>query len=78
MSKKRYIVMGGFCEYMAHIQCIAHSEFEALEKWNDAFPDCSREVFSPEVCCVDDLPGMEKHWKGNGDRFYSGGYRYVG
>jgi hypothetical protein len=63
-------------EYMAHLQCLAASEEDALSQWDKAFPDCKREVFLPSVTEVESSPLMEKHWRGHGDRFYAGGYRY--
>ena len=65
---KRYIVTGWFCEHVAHFHCLADSETEAVEKWDTAFPDCSREVFRPTAGCVEDSPLLEDLWKGDGWR----------
>jgi len=73
---KRYIVMGGVMEYMAHLHCEATSEGEALDKWRVAFPDCPERTFLPEVVSLSERPDMTKHWKYDGHRYYSGGYRY--
>jgi hypothetical protein len=73
---KRYIVSGSVMEYMAHYQCLAESADAALRQWQEQFPDCPPSVYLPSVSCVEDSPWLEKHWRGHGDRFYAGGYRY--
>lgn len=73
----RYIVIGGCLEHMAHLDCTADSEEEALAKWDAAFPDFSRTMFSPEAVSLEKYPDMERHWTYDGDRYYSGGYRYT-
>lgn len=74
---KRYVVMGGVMEYMAHLHCIAESEEEALVKWDAAFPTCARAVFLPEAVSLEERSDMAKHWTHDGYRYYSGGYRYT-
>jgi len=76
MKLKRFIVMGGFCEYIADYYCLALSVEDALVQWDEAFPTCQRALFLPTVCCIEDRPDMEKYWRGHGHRVYSGGYKY--
>lgn len=73
---KRYIVMGGLMEYMAHLHCEAESVDDALAKWRAAFPDCPEEAFLPEAVSLAEHPNMAKHWEYDGSRYYSGGYKY--
>ena len=75
--KKRYMVLGSVMEYMADLHCLAETEEEALVQWDKAFPDCSRESFDPMVCIVKGNSPLEKHWKCDGHKRYSGGYTYA-
>jgi len=76
VKDRRYIVIGGLMEYMAHLHCEADSEEEALAKWDKAFPTCDRRMFEPYALSLAKHSNMVKHWRHDGHRYYSGGYRY--
>jgi len=45
----RYYVFGSCMECMFHIHCEATSEDDALRQWDQAFPNCSRDICWPKV-----------------------------
>jgi len=65
---KRYLIMGSCMEYMAHLCVDAVSEAQALIEWDRAFPNCSRQNYSPKV---HDGTGLDLY------RYFSGGYHYT-
>lgn len=78
----KFIVMGNWCEYMAHLHTEAENEQVARSTYEAVFSeDQKRGLFVQVVNCTES-PWMLKHWKeknedGTDYAYYSGGYRYA-
>jgi hypothetical protein len=77
MALYKFIVMGSWCEYSAHLHVIAETEEQALQAWEQEFTSREKAAMIPKATQLSTkFPQLLDCWKGHGHRSYSGGYDY--
>lgn len=71
----RYLVHGTIMEYMADLHVQAPSPEAAIAAWYEAHKEVGPS-FCPRATDIDQDQHMARFWRGNGYKYYSGGYKY--
>jgi hypothetical protein len=72
----KFIVIGTWYEYSAHLHVEAANEDAARAMWEDAFTTGEKSGMTLTVANLSERSDMRQFWKYNGAKSYNGEYHY--